>query len=147
MKTTSRLFATFALILISSSSAPAQGLPVNTVEFDAPSVGRAMKFNLILPEGYDKDSDKRYPVLYMLHGLTSNYIAWSRLGVPREAQHHDMIVVMPDVGNSWYVNWSTSEDDQENAWEDFVIKDLVGYVDSHYRTVAAREGRGIIGLS
>src|SRR5262249_59166308 len=59
----------------------------------------------------------------------------------------DLIVVMPDVGNSWYVNWAKSDGDQKNRWEDFIIKDLIGHVDATYRTIAKREGRAINGLS
>lgn len=140
------------LILIPAALAPAQeaGTPeVKTVEFEAPSVGRTMKFNIVLPEGYEGDANARYPVLYMLHGFTSNYTAWAKLGVPRVVRDLDLnlIVVMPDVGNSWYINWAESEDGQKNAWEDFIVKDLIGHVDANYRTVARREGRAINGLS
>ena len=61
--------------------ATAEPLPVSTVEFDAPAVGRTMKYNIIVPAGYE-DSDQRYPVLYLLHGLTSNYTDWARMQVP-----------------------------------------------------------------
>ena len=124
----------------------AAGLPVKTVEFSGESVGRKMKYNIVLPADYEQ-STKRYPVLYLLHGLTSNYTAWARMGVPEYARNYDLIVVMPDVGNSWYVNWAQSEDGQKNQWEDFIVKDLVGHVDATYRTIAAREGRAINGLS
>ena len=40
------------------------------------------------------------------------------------------LVVMPDAGNSWYVNWAESEGDQKNAWEDYMIKDLIVHVDA-----------------
>src|SRR5205085_11565861 len=89
----------------------------------------------------------RYPVLYLLHGLTGNYTNWARMGVPRYARAYDLIVVMPDGGNAWYVNWAKSEDGQKNDWEDAIIKDLIGHVDASSRTVAQREGRAINGLS
>jgi S-formylglutathione hydrolase FrmB len=120
---------------------------VESVSFDAPSVGRTMKFNIALPASYEKDSEKRYLVLYMLHGLTSNYLAWNALGAPRAARRYDLIVVMADAGNSWYVNWAESEDGQKNNWEDYIVKDLVDYVDTHFRTIASRDGRAITGLS
>ncbi len=126
--------------------ATAEPLPVSTVEFDAPAVGRTMKYNIIVPAGYE-DSDQRYPVLYLLHGLTSNYTDWARMQVPEYASRYDMFVVMPDVGNSWYVNWATSEGGQKNAWEDYMINDVIGHVDANYRTIAKREGRAINGLS
>jgi S-formylglutathione hydrolase FrmB len=119
---------------------------VRTVTFESPSVGRTLKYNIALPERYEQ-SDTRFPVLYLLHGLTSNYTAWAKLGAARAAQGLDLIVVMADAGNSWYVNWAESEDGQKNAWEDSIIQDLIGHVDAHFRTVPRREGRAINGLS
>ena len=87
-----------------------------------------------------RDSQERYPVLYLLHGLTSNYTLWAAMNVPQFAANYKLIVVMPDVGNSWYVNWAESDASQKNHWEDYIIKDLVGYIDDHYRTIASREG-------
>jgi len=132
--------------LLAPEAALAQPLPVKTVEFASESVGRKMKYNIVLPAKYEQTTD-RYPVLYLLHGFSSNYTAWARLGVPDYARSYDLIIVMPDVGNSWYVNWAKSEGDQKNNWEDFIVKDLIGHVDSTYRTVAKREGRAINGLS
>jgi putative tributyrin esterase len=142
----SRLPAVIAVALLVPAAAFGQALPVKTVEFDSPSVGRKMKYNVVLPEKYDRTTD-RYPVLYLLHGLTGNYTNWARLGVPRYARAYDLIVVMPDGGNAWYVNWAKSEDGQKNDWEDAIVKDLIGHVDATYRTVARREGRAINGLS
>ena len=127
-------------------SALAQAPAVKTVAFDSPGVGRKMKCNIVLPAKYEQTTD-RYPVLYLLHGLTSNYTAWARMNVPEYARGLDLIVVMPDVGNGWYVNWAKSEDGQKNNWEDAIIKDLIGHVDATYRTIAKREGRAINGLS
>jgi putative tributyrin esterase len=126
--------------------AQAQHPGVKTVSFKSDSVGRTMKYNLVLPVNYDK-GDQRYPVLYLLHGLTSNYTDWARMKVPEYAAKMDVIVVMPDVGNSWYVNWSKNENGQKNNWEDSIIKDLIPHVDATYRTIAKREGRAINGLS
>jgi S-formylglutathione hydrolase FrmB len=124
----------------------ADALPVRSIEHQADSVGRKMKYNIVLPADYDSTSD-RYPVLYLLHGLTSNYTAWAFMNVPAVAANYKLIIVMPDVGNSWYVNWAESEAGQKNAWEDYIIRDLIGHVDGTYRTMAKREGRAINGLS
>ena len=105
-----------------------------------------MKYNIYLPDDY-VSTKKSYPVLYLLHGLTSNYRAWANLGVPGYASAYDLIVVMPDAGNSWYVNWAKSEGGQKNNWEDSIIEDLIPYVDGTYRTINRREGRAINGLS
>src|SRR4051812_32688923 len=94
------LLALAALWLLPPLSAQAQPLPVKTVEFDSPSVGRKMKYNVVLPAKYQQ-STERFPVLYLLHGLTGNYTNWGGMGVPVYARAYDLIVVMPDGGNSW----------------------------------------------
>ncbi|MFP6584563.1 MAG: alpha/beta hydrolase family protein [Candidatus Hydrogenedentota bacterium] len=137
---------TFGLVWATCILAMAKPQPVQTIEFDAPSVDRTMKYNIVLPEGYKK-SKVNYPVLYLLHGLTSNYTHWALMGVPKYAARYDMIIVMPDVGNSWYINWAESDEGQKNAWEDYMISDVIGHVDKNYRTINKREGRAINGLS
>ena len=120
---------------------------VRTVEFYSPAVDRTMKYNIVLPAEYDS-SNERYPVLYLLHGLTQNYTVWSRQGVPVYAGlFNDLIVVMPDGGNSWYINYAESAGGQTNNWEDHIVQDVVGHVDANYRTIARREGRAMTGLS
>lgn len=126
----------------------AQNLELNTVEFYSPAVDRTMKYNIVLPRDYES-STERYPVLYLLHGLTQNFTAWGLSnGTPFYAGlYDDLIVVMPDAGNSWYVNWAENDSGQKNNWEDHVVKDVVNHVDWNYRTIARREGRSIAGLS
>lgn len=129
------------------AQAPVAPSAVTTVEFYSPAVDRTMKYNIVLPPDY-ATSDERYPVLYLLHGAGQNYTSWSRMGVPfYAAEIGDLIVVMPDGGNSWYVNWAESEAGQKNNWEDHVIQDVVGHVDANYRTIDRREGRAMAGLS
>src|SRR6476660_6046803 len=80
MKT--KLFAILAwavLALLGPAAALAQSLPVKTVEFPSEAVGRTMKYNVVLPAKYEQTTD-RYPVLYLLHGYSSNYTAWARMG-------------------------------------------------------------------
>ncbi len=141
------LIAAFAVIVY-ASPAPAQELALDTLEFYSPSVDRTMKFNVLLPRSYET-STERYPVLYLLHGLTQNYTAWGlRNHAPFYAGlYDDLIVVMLDGGNSWYVNWSASAEGQKNHWADYVVKDAIGHVDRTFRTIARREGRAIAGLS
>jgi len=141
-------------LLLAPAFAAAQSAPpavgqsdVTTVEFHSPAVDRTMKYNIVLPPDYES-SDERYPVLYLLHGMGQNYTTWSRLGAPFYAREIGrLIVVMPDGGNSWYVNWAESGEGQKNDWEDHVVRDVVGHVDANYRTIARREGRAIAGLS
>ncbi|MCI5106799.1 MAG: esterase family protein [Pseudomonadales bacterium] len=121
---------------------------LQTVEFFSPAVGRNMKFDVILPPGYG-DSEQDYPVLYLLHGYMQNYTVWGRnLAAAWYARQVDeLILVMPDAGNSWYINYARSDGGQRNNWEDHIINDVIPTVDARFRSIAAREGRAIAGLS
>jgi S-formylglutathione hydrolase FrmB len=121
-------------------------IPVKEVIFFSEAVQRNAVINVLLPRSYEQ-SDLRYPVLYLCHGLTSNYHEFEYVGIPEYLNRFDMIVVMVDVGNSWYVNWSTSEGDMQNNFADLVCKDIINYIDEHYRTIAERKGRAINGIS
>lgn len=106
--------------------------------------GRSLPFRILLPADYSTSS-RRYPVLYLLHGLTGDENDWPmRSRIKEYAARYRLIVVMPGVGDTWYANSAT---DPASRYEDVIVKDLVGYVDSHYRTIAAREGRAVAGLS
>ena len=114
--------------------------------------------SVYLPPSYAKQPQRRYPVLYLLHGFTDSDARWFGLqgqhfvNVPKAvdaayaAGVAEMIVVMPDAftkfQGSMYSNSALNGD-----WETFVSRDLVAYVDSHYRTIAKPEGRGLGGHS
>ena len=106
------------------------------------------------PPGYAADTKQRYPVVYFLHGygVTAQFYA-NTMNWPtaidraiNEAHVQKMIVVMPDAytpyGGSMYSNSVTT-----GNWEAYVAHDLVGYIDSHFRTIAKREARGLSGHS
>ena len=133
-----------------AAAALAQRAPVETVQFFAESVGRVMKYNIILPQGHDDDvnADRLYPTLYLLHGGGNNFQGWTRfLGVSSYALLYEMIVVMPDAGNSSYVNWAQTDDDRPNAWEDYIVQDIIGHVEANYPALPQREARAITGYS
>ena len=132
--------------LAEPSQAQAVPRPVTAETFYSESVARELVFSLILPAGYET-SGKRYPVLYLLHGRGGGLDYWPGMNVAEYVTELDLIVVMPDVGVSWYVNWAESVGGEKNDWEDCITKDLLGHIDANYRTVASREGRAISGAS
>ena len=111
-----------------------------------------------LPPSYTSNPDKRFPVLYMLHGFTdtdSQWFGWEDHWINlqdvieesiAEGLSKEMIVVMPNAYNrfkgSMYANSATIGD-----WETFVAKELVEYVDANYRTLPKKESRGLAGHS
>jgi enterochelin esterase-like enzyme len=105
-----------------------------------------------LPPGYAQ-GNKRYPVIYFLHGyaVTADVYVTSVLNIPAAtdaamSSGAAAIIVMPDAftrfGGSFYSNSPTIGD-----WETFIAKDLVAWIDGHYRTIAKRQGRGLSGHS
>ena len=133
-------------VTIYDVNAPDIDMPMKIVEFEAVSIGRLTKYMVLLPQDYET-SEKQYPVLYLLHGLLQNYTVWPAMGVAEYIKKYDLIIVMPDSGNSWYINWSESEDGEYNNWEDFIVYDIIHSVDQTFRTIPSREGRAINGIS
>ena len=108
-----------------------------------------------LPPNYEKGT-RRYPVLYLLHGYTGDEHGWMNpnyVGLPemmdsliQKRAIVPMIVVMPNSFNRFGGSMYTNSELTGN-WEDFIVRDLVGYIDAHYRTLAATASRGIAGHS
>jgi S-formylglutathione hydrolase len=113
---------------------------------------------LYLPPSYDRSPSRRYPVLYFLHGFTSDPVEWvdgTYAGLNLQSAMDSLlaqrsipefIVVMPDannrLGGGFYINSPVT-----GGWADFVVRDLVGYVDRKYRTMADRAHRTLAGHS
>ena len=117
---------------------------VQIVHFFSKALNQDRAFNLILPLDYEH-STSRYPVVYLLHGYTGNNSDWTLLtNLSAYAVRYPLIIVMPDGSNGWYVN---SPSDPQQKFEDQIIKDLIPYVESHYRTIPLRRARAIAGLS
>jgi S-formylglutathione hydrolase FrmB len=110
-----------------------------------------------LPPGYDADVAKRFPVVHVLTGFTGrgrmllNDNPWSpslddRMDALIAAGCPELVLVMPDCftrfGGSQYVDSTAT-----GGYETHLVKELVPWVDAHYRTLAAREHRGIAGKS
>lgn len=108
---------------------------------------------VFLPPSYAKDKSRRYPVVYALHGYSIGAEQWSHeIHVPQTIEGafaegaHEMIVVLPDSktvhNGSMYSSSVTT-----GNFEQFIARDLVAYIDAHYRTIANRLGRGLVGHS
>lgn len=108
---------------------------------------------VLLPPSYASDKTRRYPVVYALHGYFIGAEQWSQeIHVPQTIEGafakgaKDMIVVLPDsktVHNGSMYSSSVTTGDFEN----FIARDLVAYMDAHYRTLPVRESRGLVGHS
>jgi enterochelin esterase-like enzyme len=145
--TNSRAVAALVLatltVVWSAAAATAQPRTARTLRFDSAALGAQATVAVLLPPGYDA-SDRRYPVVYLLHGGTQNHAAFpARSWFVREASRHSMIVVMPHIQPVYFSGRAGAPP----AFEAFIAKDLVGHVDANYRTIASRSGRAIAGIS
>jgi S-formylglutathione hydrolase FrmB len=119
--------------------------------------------SVYLPPSYATARNRRYPVVYLLHGYTNTDEGWfgpglksgflsANTSMPAVADKvmaagaNEMILVMPNAytiyQGSMFSNSVTSGD-----WEGYVTHDLVAYIDSHYRTLANPASRGLAGHS
>lgn len=113
---------------------------------------------IYLPPSYKSSTAKRYPTLYLLHGFDSNLRAWTTHGYQdmnlqdtmdaliATGRVQQMIVVVPNGRNAYLGSYYTNSR-VTGGWEDFLLRDVVSYVDSHYRTIARAGSRGIAGHS
>jgi len=138
-----RLFQGFLLSLVFCISAAANGR-VETVRFQSKLVNTILPYNVILPADYQTSTTTRYPVLYLLHGLTGHYSDWvARTNVADYAATYRMIVITPEGNDGWYTDSTIGT----GKYESYILKELIPDVQQRYRTIEARYGRSIAGLS
>ncbi|MGZ5201391.1 MAG: alpha/beta hydrolase [Telluria sp.] len=142
---------------------PAQGSAdagrVEQVQIPSTALHKTMRAQVYLPHGYS--AAKRYPVLYLLYGFGGNeasffggflamhLVADSMLA---DGRINPMIIVVPDYANSFGVNTMVEQNPDSSGgtigmYEDYLIQEIVPYVDGHYSTAAQREQRYIGGVS
>lgn len=132
-----------ATAIAQAPQSPVDPAPAIVVKVPSASLGGEQVATVLLPDNY-AGSQQRYPVLYLLHGGGQDHTAFAARAWFRALTARQMIVVTPSVGDSWYVN---SAADPKARYEDFVVKDLIEFVDGRYRTIASRDGRAIAGIS
>ena len=117
---------------------------VTEVEVPSTSMKKKVPTTVALPSSYADSTPRRYPVVYLLHGAGNDQRTYACEPILSLADRIGAIVVCPYGGASW---WMDSPRMPHMRYETFVAKELVPYVDAHYRTVADRRGRAIAGHS
>jgi len=136
------LLAVFFLLTL---TVQAQSGSVETIQYHSRLVNATLPYNVILPPDYRGASATRYPVLYLLHGFGGHYNDWAtRTNVADYAARYRMIVVTPEGNNGWYIDSAGAPADK---YESYILKELIPDVQKRYRTIEARYGRAIAGLS
>ena len=138
-------FLPFFILLFLFSSLQGTEKNLRIVTHESHYLKKSTQFYIYLPNDY-QTTHKHFPVLYLLHGAYGCYRDWvEKTDVENLADQYDFIIVFPD-GNpfGWYVD---SPIDSTSQYESYIIRELIPYVDQHFRTINDRWHRGICGLS
>ena len=128
----------------------AQGILKEKQSIKSEILSEPVNYSIFLPPGYES-TNRKYPVVYILHGYTDDETAWVQFGeIDRQANQAmfegkipPMILVMPDAKVTWYVN----DVEGKRKYEDFFIQELIPHIDATFRTRPEKDFRGITGLS
>lgn len=165
---TLKILAAIALVLVAAralSAADPNGVTIIDARHYSIVFGETRNYRIFLPPGYDIKSEKRYPVIYFFHGWSQRYFGTSTPyaeydqgdenggdNIANFVAGHDVIIVKVDGYNrspdeKYYVRpWNIGPVETYRQFP-LYFPELVGHVDTHYRTIADREHRAISGLS
>lgn len=129
---------------------PIHSSVVDTVKVRSLKMNRDVSCVVICPD--KKKRDLCFPVLYLLHGYSSQgyqdshkvWIDKIKTNLPILADRYGIMIVCPNGENSWY--WDSPEDSR-SQFETFIVKELVEYIDKNYATISDKRGRAITGAS
>lgn len=162
------LFCLTNAVMAQYSKLPIEGFDVeragiayghlDTISYESKTVGSTRQAVVYLPPGFSKA--KKYPVLYLLHGIGGDEFEWLRNGHPQHILDNlyadkkiaPMIVVLPN-GRAMTDDRPTGNimaADKVAAFARFerdLLDDLIPYVEQHYPVIKDRNSRGIAGLS
>ena len=120
------------------------------LSFPSKILERAVPYCVLLPPSYDAEKTRRYPVLYLLHGLGNDEEFLVTSGgmnlvedLWEQKQLGEFLIVTPAAGVSFYIN----SRDGKRRYEDFFVQEFMPGVEKRYRAQAGRGSRGIAGIS
>jgi S-formylglutathione hydrolase FrmB len=138
----------FSLGIACAAATPRAAAEVRPGTFTSAALGREVAYVVDLPASYAASGNRRYPVVYALHGLFEGSGFWERRGLAgalaslrAAGELPEFLVVAVDGGNSFFVNAPGGR------YEDLVARDLIAHVEATHRVVPGREGRAFLGIS
>ena len=166
-----RILPIFALCLASSALLPAQrdraprrlenpedlqlpgGSRLEFRSFRSSALDKDASYSILTPPSYDKEPERRFPVIYFLHGLNNDHTSWAtpRYGnLPlqvetflKKGKTPEFLLVHPDGENSLY----TDSLDGTGEYETYIRRDLTSEVEKNFRVQTGRSGRALGGVS
>jgi enterochelin esterase family protein len=137
---------------------------IRTLLYKSASNGTTRELTVYVPPGYDQARNRRYPVLYLLHGFANDHHSWHRYGRANDILDNllakgglaPFLVVMPLGYGGAHVNGDGTGIAPEGAgafrgdpalYERDLLEDVIPMIDRKYRTIADRKHRAIVGFS
>ncbi len=148
------LVACFAFAAHAQQWGPRSKVVTDTIYSEILKADRA--FSIYLPKSYEVDKDRKYPILYLLHGVMGTNVGWFRDQRANEVADQlmasgeacEMIIVSPNAGGNPYEgDWNGYFNMPGWPYEDFFYQEFVPYIEKTYRVMADKEHRAIAGLS
>jgi S-formylglutathione hydrolase FrmB len=144
----------FLVVMCSFTVSYAQFPQMGKIEYKTmPSkiLNQEREFAVYLPKSYASSPDRKYPVLYLLHGGGGSHKDWPDQGHLQAAANQlidandaaEMIIVCPEAGKT-FMNYFNSADWK---YEDYFFQELLPYIEANFRTLADKKHRAIAGLS
>ncbi|MBN3820783.1 esterase family protein, partial [Paraburkholderia sp. Se-20369] len=148
MRRSLNLARALRLVLLLAVASPAWAFQTRVVTIPSTTMRQSFAATVVLPDAYARGGNhaERFPAVYVLHGSGGDHTDWTaNTHIGELADRYRVILVMPDGGHeSWYID---SPFESGSRYETFVGKEVVSYVDTHFRTIATKRARAITGLS
>jgi putative tributyrin esterase len=142
-----QLTVTFILLLVPISVLAQRDPPMQQFELKSSLLGRSINYRILYPVAYQYPAkrEKRFPVVYLLHGVTGQSSDWlERTRIALYATKYDLFIVMVEGDNGWYTDSATVLADK---YESYILKELMPEVEGRFRVSQERAGRAVAGLS
>jgi len=118
-------FALLLLVLAPLSAYAQRDPPVERIRLESKLLGKAVDYSILYPVNYRRaaNEEKKFPVVYLLHGLTGHHTNWiERTGIALYATHYDLFIVMVEGENGWYTDSVTVPTDK---FESYILQELL----------------------
>jgi len=130
---------------VAAFAAATQGAVIEDIRVPSPSMGKDIPACVVLPDKYAADPGMAFSTVYVVHGAGGNYRTYATEELKFLADRHEFLFVCADGGKtSW---WFDSPIDPSYRYETHVTKELVPWIDAHYRVIRDRAHRAIMGGS
>lgn len=129
---------------------------VETKSIQSKVLNAERAYNIFLPLSYEQEPNRKYPILYLFHGVMDTNTCWNERGHLKDVMDQlvasgeakEMIIVTPNAGGNLYGgDWNGYFDMPGWKYETFFFTEFLPHIESTYRVIGNKENRAVAGLS